>query len=256
MTRSDVLHILDGTDPRHGRHVALALNGLILLSAVAIAIETMPGMSPGLHAAMQALETVVVLAFLVEYITRIICAPRPLRYIFSFWGLVDLLAVLPALVLLQPQWATIRVLRLIRLVRLLKLVRSSRALDRMTRAMRSVRGELTVLGVMAAMVLYIAAVGIYIFENPVQPQVFSSIPKSLWWAVASLTTVGYGDMVPLTVGGRIFTTLVLFVGLGIVAGPAAIITTALLESELEEAGLERPDTTKHDDDNNNTEDVT
>ena len=255
MTRSDALHILDGTDPRHGRHVALALNALILLSAVAIAIETMPGLSPGLHRTLRVIEGAILLVFVAEYLTRVICAPRPLHYVFSFWGLVDLLAVLPALVLLQPQWATIRVLRLIRLVRLLKLVRSSRALDRMGRAMRSVQGELTVLGVMAAMVLYVAAVGIYIFENPVQPQVFSSIPKSLWWAVASLTTVGYGDMVPLTVGGRIFTTLVLFVGLGIVAGPAAIITTALLESELEEAGLEFPETTKHNDDNN-TEDVT
>ena len=255
MTRSDVLHILDGTDPRHGRHVALALNALILVSAVAIAFETMPGMSPGLHRVLRVIEGLVLLVFLAEYLTRIICTPRPLRYAFSFWGLVDLLAVLPALVLLQPQWATIRVLRLIRLVRLLKLVRSSRALDRMGRAMRSVRDELTVLGVMAAMVLYIAAVGIYIFENPVQPQVFSSIPKSLWWAVASLTTVGYGDMVPLTVGGRIFTTLVLFVGLGIVAGPGAIITSALLESEREQAGLEFPETTKQDDDNN-TEDVT
>jgi voltage-gated potassium channel len=222
---------------------------------VAIAFETMPGMSPGLHRVLRVIEGLVLLVFLAEYLTRIICTPRPLRYAFSFWGLVDLLAVLPALVLLQPQWATIRVLRLIRLVRLLKLVRSSRALDRMGRAMRSVRDELTVLGVMAAMVLYIAAVGIYIFENPVQPQVFSSIPKSLWWAVASLTTVGYGDMVPLTVGGRIFTTLVLFVGLGIVAGPGAIITSALLESEREQAGLEFPETTKQDDDNN-TEDVT
>ena len=77
---------------------------------------------------------------------------------------------------------------------------------------------------------------------------------ALWWAVASLTTVGYGDMVPLTVGGRIFTTLVLFVGLGIVAGPAAIITAALLESDLEDAGLELSET--HEDNDDNKGDVT
>ncbi len=253
MTRSDILHILDGTGPRFGRKVAIALNGLILLSALAIAVETLPGLSARLHALLTTLEIGILAIFIAEYLTRVLCADRPLRYIFSFWGLVDLLAILPAIILLQPQWASVRVFRLIRLVRLLKLFRTSRALDRMRRAVRSVRGELTVLGVMAAMVLYVAAVGIYIFEHPVQPEVFSSIPKALWWAVASLTTVGYGDMVPLTVGGRIFTTLVLFVGLGIVAGPAAIITTALLESELVEAGLEFPDNTKEDD--NNTEDT-
>lgn len=98
-----------------------------------------------------------------------------------------------------------------------------------------VRGELTVFGVLAGLVLYVSAVGIYIFEHPAQPEAFSSIPKSLWWAIASLTTVGYGDLVPITLGGRIFTTLVLFVGLGVVAGPAAIVTTALLEADKYEA---------------------
>ncbi|NPD19448.1 ion transporter [Alterinioella nitratireducens] len=254
MTRSDVLHILDGTGPRFGKSVALALNGLILLSAATIAVETMPGLPAPLRSALFWLEVAILAIFAVEYMVRVICAPRPWRYIFSFWGLVDLLAVLPALVLLQPQWASVRVFRLIRLVRLLKLFRTSLALNRMRRAVRSVRGELTVLGVMAAMVLYVAAVGIYIFEHQAQPEIFSSIPMALWWAVASLTTVGYGDMVPLTVGGRIFTTLVLFVGLGIVAGPAAIITAALLESDLEDAGLELSET--HEDNDDNKGDVT
>lgn len=250
MTRSDILHILDGTDARYGRQVAVALNILILISSFAIAVETMPGLHPGLYRALNLLENAILVIFIAEYLARLICAPKPLRYVFSFWGLVDLLAILPALVLLQPEWTSIRTFRLVRLVRLLKLFRTSIALDRMSRAVQSVRGELTILGVMAAMVLYVAAVGIYIFEHPVQPEIFTSIPKALWWAVASLTTVGYGDMVPITVGGRIFTTLVLFVGLGIVAGPAAIITTALLESELEEAGLEFTDNNKQNDDTN------
>jgi voltage-gated potassium channel len=189
--------------------------------------------------------------FAVEYLTRVVCAPRPLRYIFSFWGLIDLLAILPLLALLNPEWLAIRVLRLLRLIRLLKLFRTSRALDRMARAFRSVRGELTVFAVLAALVLYVAAVGIYVFEHPVQPEAFSSIPKSLWWAVASLTTVGYGDLVPLTLGGRIFTTLVLFVGLGVVAGPAAIITTALLEADKYEA---KPVSDPEDETQSKTED--
>ena len=93
------------------------------------------------------------------------------------------------------------------------------------------RGELVVFFVISALMLYVSAVGIYLFEHEAQPEVFSSIFTSLWWAVASFTTVGYGDMVPITPGGRLFTTLVLFIGLGIIAVPPAIVTTALLESE-------------------------
>jgi len=121
--------------------------------------------------------------------------------------------------------------RALRLVRLLKLFRSSHSLERLVEAMVQVRGELVVFGVISALTLYVSAVGIYIFEHEAQPEVFTSILTSLWWAVASFTTVGYGDMVPITAGGRVFTSFVLFLGLGIVAVPAAIVTTALLESE-------------------------
>ncbi len=253
MTKHDVQHILDGTDPKFGPSMALFLNGLIIVSALVIAVESMPQISDGLRRVFFGFEAVILVIFVGEYILRIVTAPKPWRYIFSFWGIVDLLAILPALVLLQPEWAAIRTFRLIRLVRLLKLFRSSRALDRMVHAFQAVRGELTVLIIMAVMMLYVSAVGIYIFEHPEQPEVFTSIPQSFWWAVASLTTVGYGDMVPITIGGRIFTTMVLFVGLGVVAGPAAIITTALLETELEDAGFDLHDANETPDTNQKTD---
>ena len=122
-------------------------------------------------------------------------------------------------------------MRLLRLVRLLKLFRTSVALDRLGRALHLVKGELIVFGILSALMLYVSAVGIYLFEHEAQPEAFSSIPQSLWWAVASFTTVGYGDLYPITTGGRIFTSLVLFIGLGIVAVPSAIITTALVETQ-------------------------
>ncbi len=150
---------------------------------------------------------------------------------------------MPAIALLTPpQWQVVRAFRLIRLVRLLKLFRTSRALNRLIHAMHEVRGELMIFAVVSALMLYVASVGIYIFEHEAQPDVFTSIPVSLWWAVASFTTVGYGDMVPITLGGRIFTTLVLFTGLGIIAVPSAIVTTALLEAERElHTGKNKPD---------------
>nr|WP_275116236.1 ion transporter [Aliiroseovarius subalbicans] len=222
---------MDGYHPKIGNGVALGLNALIVLSAIAIAMETVPSLPPALRAGLFGFEIVLLGVFTLEYLLRVICSPRPLKYIFSFWGLVDLLTILPAIALMTPQWQAVRAFRLIRLVRLLKLFRSSKALERLVFAFREVKGEMMIFSVVAGLMLYIASVGIYIFEHDAQPENFSSIPMSLWWAVASFTTVGYGDLVPITAGGRIFTTFVLFIGLGIIAVPSAIVTTALLEAE-------------------------
>ncbi len=234
MKRSDVIAILDGTDPKFGRGVAFALNGLILLSAVAIAVETVPGLPAWLHLWLVRFEIMVLTVFVIEYLLRLTCSPNPLRYAFSVWGLIDLLACLPALGFINSEWQAARTLRLIRVIRLFKLFRTSAAARRLLRAFMEVRQELAVFLVLAALMIYVSAVGIYLFEHEAQPEVFSSIPVSFWWAVVSFTTVGYGDMYPITTGGRIFTTFVLFIGLGIVAVPTAIITAALTEEEIEE----------------------
>lgn len=231
MTRRDVIEILDGKHSQIGRTVALILHGLILLSAISISFETVDGLPAGLHTALFWFEVFILTVFVTEYILRLTCSAHPIRYAFSFWGIVDLLACLPALALIQSEWQVVRTIRLIRLVRLLKLFRTTTAFNRLTRAFVEVRGELIIFVVLALMVLYISAVGIYLFEHEAQPEAFSSIPVSLWWAVASFTTVGYGDLIPITTGGRIFTTFVLFIGLGVVAVPAAIVTAALLETQ-------------------------
>lgn len=231
MTRRDVIEILDGKHSQIGRTVALILHGLILLSAISISFETVDSLPAGLHTALFWFEIFILTVFVTEYVLRLTCSAHPIRYAFSFWGIVDLLACLPALALIQSEWQVVRTIRLIRLVRLLKLFRTTTAFNRLTRAFVEVRGELIIFVVLALMVLYISAVGIYLFEHEAQPEAFSSIPVSLWWAVASFTTVGYGDLIPITTGGRIFTTFVLFIGLGVVAVPAAIVTAALLETQ-------------------------
>ncbi|UWQ08421.1 ion transporter [Aliiroseovarius crassostreae] len=231
MKRQEVIDILDGSHPTFGGIVARGMDALILLSAVAIALETEPGLPKSLRHVLFGFEVLVLGIFTAEYVLRVICTRPRLRYIFSFWGLVDLLTILPAIALLTPQWQAVRIFRLLRLVRLVKLFRGSHAMERLATAFQEVRGELAIFGIIAGLMLYVASVGIYIFEHDAQPEVFSSIPQSLWWAVASFTTVGYGDMVPITAGGRVFTTFVLFLGLGVIAVPSAIITTALLEAD-------------------------
>ncbi len=172
--------------------------------------------------------------FTIEYLLRIFVAERPLKFIFSFYGIADFVAIAPFYFATGLDLRAVRGFRLLRLFRVFKLVRYSRAAQRYHRAFVLSREELILFGIVAAVVLYLAAIGIYFFENPVQPDVFSSVFHSLWWAVITLTTVGYGDMVPVTAGGRFFTFFLLIIGIGVVAVPTAIISAALAKARDEE----------------------
>ena len=114
-----------------------------------------------------------------------------------------------------------------RLFRILKLAHYSEAISTFSKAFNHIRGELAVFGAFSLLILYVASVGIYTFENDAQPAVFGSIFDSLWWSVVTLTTVGYGDSYPITVGGKIFTSLILMVGLGIISVPTGLFASAL-----------------------------
>lgn len=232
MTRFEIPQMLDGTHPAAPRSVALAHQALIFASGLAISLETVPDLPGWAHVALKRFEFGVLLAFTFEYVVRLTCARRPLRYVFSFWGVVDLLSCLPLLAFVTPQLAALRTIRLLRLIRMLKLLHTNAALKRLERALHSVRGELAVFAVLAFIILYIAGVGIYIFEHDAQPEAFSSIPISLWWAIVSFTTVGYGDIYPITPAGRIFTAALLFVGLGVIAVPTALISAALIRTDV------------------------
>lgn len=234
MNRSEIPQFLDGTHPTAPRGIALAHQALIFASGLAISLETIPNLPGWASAALLYFEFGVLMVFAAEYLVRLVCAERPWRYALSFWGIVDLMSCLPLLVFVAPQLAAIRVLRLLRLLRLLKLLHTNRAMKRLQLALRSIRGELAVFAVLAFIVLYIAGVGIYIFEHEAQPEAFSSIPISLWWAIVSFTTVGYGDIYPITAAGRIFTAALLFVGLGVIAVPTALISSALIRTDLDQ----------------------
>jgi len=234
MRCAEIVALIDGRHARHGRGLAYAHQALIAASCIAIAVETVPGLPDWARRGLIRVEIAILVIFAAEYAVRVVGARRPLRYMVSFWGIIDLLSWLPLLVALDPEWLALRALRLMRLMRVLKLLHANPALSRLQRALARSRGELAVFAMLGAVVLYIAAVGIYVFEHPAQPEVFSSIPKSAWWAVVSFTTVGYGDMYPVTAGGRVFTALVLFVGLGVIAVPTAVITSALISLQRQE----------------------
>ena len=149
---------------------------------------------------------------------------------FSFYGLIDLFAILPFYLSLGIDLRTLRILRLFRLFRIIKLARYSKALKRFQMALKIAKEELLIFFAATILLLFITGAGIYMFENPAQPEVFTSIFSSLWWAVATLTTVGYGDIYPITAGGKIFTFLILMIGLGIVAVPSGVLASSLAEA--------------------------
>lgn len=125
---------------------------------------------------------------------------------------------------------SIRVLRLLRLIRMLKLARYRAAVRRFRRSFQIIRADMVLFMVVSSMLVDIVSVGIYYREHEAQPEAFGSMGRCLWWAIVTLTTVGYGDAYPITTGGRIFTSLVLLIGLGAVAVPSGMVAAALSEA--------------------------
>lgn len=220
----------DENDPA-ARRFDLTMAALIVVSIVAMTMETLPGLHDDHAAALGWLNFAILAMFTVEYGLRLWTAPKRLSYVRSFWGIVDLASFL-------PYWLAIgsgsQSMRILRLLRLLKLMRYVPAIERMRRAALLVWRELAIVLMMAVMMMFITGVGIYNFESEAQPEQFGSIPQSLWFAVTTLTTVGYGDAVPVTPGGKFFTFLILMVGLGIVALPAAVVGAAMQQARDEE----------------------
>ena len=227
-----------------GRVFAASVQVLILLSVVAFCVETLPDLSPETRSFLHTFELVSVVLFTAEYVLRIIASRPRRKYVLSFFGLVDLVAILPFFVTIATSAFTgvdlrsIRLFRMFRLMRTLKLVRYSAAARRFVDAFQMIRTELALVLVACVFLLFTSAVGIYYFEGEAQPEQFGSIFHCMWWAVSTLTTVGYGDVYPITIGGRLFTAIVLFVGLGIVAVPAGLVAGAVARTlkRDEEAG--------------------
>ena len=140
------------------------------------------------------------------------------------------MSILPFYVRIGIDLRVLRAVRIVRIFQILKLVRYSKAIQRFHRAFLLSKEEIALFFSITGILLFMSAVGIYYFERNAQPEQFASIFHSLWWAVITLTTVGYGDIYPVTIGGRFFTVAVLMVGIGIVAVPAAIVTSALSQA--------------------------
>jgi voltage-gated potassium channel len=210
-----------------GRQFDRLIYFLIIASLVLFAVGTLPS-AEQYEDLLEFIELAIVAIFTFEYGLRTIA--KGLKYNLSFLGIIDLLAILPFYVSLgMVDLRVIRICRLFRLFRLAKLHRYSTALDRLRAAFVAIKTELAVFCGVTVALVYLASVGIYYCEHEAQPEAFASVFHAMWWAVATLTTVGYGDIYPVTAAGKVFTFIILMLGLGVVAVPSGLIASALVQ---------------------------
>jgi voltage-gated potassium channel len=239
--RQSVFRILETAKDNDllSRVVDLSLIALIALSVLAVVIESMPSMEMRYGSQLYWFEVVTVSVFTVEYVLRVWSSVERhedvsvnpfwsrLRFMFSFHAIIDLLAILPFYLLTFGLFGSVdmRFLRAFRLLRVLKLTRYSAALNMLVITFSENGRALLASFLILVTVMLLAASGMYYFERETQPVAFGSIPASLWWAFSTLTTVGYGDVIPITVGGKVFGAMISVVGIGMVALPTSILAS-------------------------------
>jgi voltage-gated potassium channel len=227
--RARVAEIVFGHDTWAGKAFDVALLAAILGSVSVVMLETVEAVREAMGPFLRGAEWFFTVLFTVEYAVRLWCAPRRLRYARSFFGIVDLLSVLPtylSVVVTGTQaLLTVRAFRLVRIFRVLKLGEYTSEAGHLRQALARSRQKITVfLAVVLTLVLVLGSC-MYLVEGPQNG--FTSIPRGVYWAVVTLTTVGYGDITPHTVAGQVLASLVMILGYGILAVPTGIVTVEL-----------------------------
>jgi voltage-gated potassium channel len=230
------IEILADPDTKVGKSFDRVIYLLILASLVLITLETLPN-AARYEPWFVWIARIIVAFFTVEYVLRTIA--KRLAYVSSFYGIIDALAILPFYVSLGVvDLRSVRILRLLRLLRMAKLHRYGSAWRRLRLAFVSIKHELAIYCGLTLALLYLSSLGIYYFERDAQPEAFQSVFHSMWWAISTLTTVGYGDIYPVTLAGRVFTFIILILGLGVVSVPSGLLASALVKQH---ANAETPD---------------
>lgn len=224
--RQRIHSIIYGTDTVAGRLFDLILLGLILLSVFLFMLETVQGFDAKYHHQLIILEWIITGLFTLEYLLRIITTDKPRKYIFSFFGIIDLLAILPMYLSFffvgSRIFSIIRALRLLRLFKILNHPKFTGQSVHLLKALQASRGKITVFLYFVLISTIIIGSIMYVVEG--EENGFTSIPISIYWTIVTLTTVGYGDISPGTPLGQFIASLVMILGYGIIAVPTGIVT--------------------------------
>ncbi len=238
--RAKIALVIFGTDTPAGKLFDLVLIYAILLSVAAVVLDSVESLHTRFGVWFFYIEWFFTLLFTIEYFLRVYISPRPLRYIFSFFGLVDLISIVPSYLALVVAGANylllIRMLRVLRVFRVLKLVRYMNEANVLMRSLYMARRKILVFFVTVIVLSFIFGCLMFVVEGPTHG--FTSIPKSIYWTIVTITTVGYGDITPQTVLGQFISTLAMLLGYSIIAIPTGIIT-AELASEMGRSRVNR-----------------
>jgi len=213
-----------------------ALLVAICLSIVAVMLESVDAIHLSHGRMLRNIEWGFTALFSIEYLLRLICVPRPIRYARSFFGIIDLLSILPSFIsLLMPGSQSMLVLRAIRLLRIFRILKLARFLGEasiLVSALRASRHKIFVFVGTVLVLVLILGTSMYLIEG--QKGGFSSIPRSMYWAIVTMTTVGYGDITPQTIPGQMLASIIMIIGYGIIAIPTGIVTAEMVSVSREQ----------------------
>jgi len=216
-------------DTRAGRRFDQLLIAVILASVAVVVGDSVQGISQRFHSEFTLLEWLFTLLFTIEYVARLSCVRHPMRYALSFYGMVDLLALLPTyLALLVPEVGAlvdVRVLRLLRVFRVFKLTAYVSEYQVIGQALRASKRKILVFLAAVLMIVLVIGTLMYVVEGPANG--FTSIPTSVYWAITTMTTVGFGDITPKTDFGRLIASAMMLLGWGTLAVPTGIVTAEM-----------------------------
>ncbi len=230
--RKKLFHIIFGTDTKAGKTFDVVLLWLILGSVVVVMLESIPQLHFKYLNFFLIVEYLFTFIFTIEYFVRIWIAPRPSRYIFSFWGIIDLLSIIPtylSLLVVGSQYlVVVRIFRLLRVFRILKLARFHKESKTLMDALRASNYRISVFLTAVLAIVTLLGTLMYVLEGGKDG--FTSIPQSIYWAIVTVTTVGYGDLVPHTVMGQIVSSFAMILGYSIIAVPTGIVSVEIAKA--------------------------
>ncbi len=220
-------------DTPAGKRFDVALLWVILISVIAVMLESVADIRAEWGHELVIVEWTCTILFTIEYVARLLSVKKPLRYVFSFFGIVDLVSILPTYLGFflhgSGSLIVVRILRLLRVFRVLKLIGFLEEARVLNKALKSSRRKIAIFLLTVVALVVIMGTIMYIIEDPESG--FTSIPRSIYWAIVTLTTVGYGDIAPATPLGQFFAAIIMIMGYAIIAVPTGIVTTELAKGE-------------------------